>query len=52
MLASCSTSKKLVTLFCVANTLQISNTEVHPDVCQVCVLLKVAAFVSWASKSQ
>jgi hypothetical protein len=46
MLASCSTPKKLVTLFCVADTLEISNTEVRPDVCQVCVLSKVAAFVS------
>jgi len=46
MLASCSTPKKLVTLFCVADTRQISNAEVHPDVCQFYVLLKVAAFVS------
>ena len=46
MLANCSIPKKLVTLFCVADMLQISNTEVHPDVCQVCVLSKTAAFVN------
>jgi hypothetical protein len=46
MFVSYSTPQKLATLFCVADMLQINNTGVHPDVCQVCVLLKVAAFVS------
>jgi len=46
MLARCSTPQKLVTFFRVAGKLQVSNSEVHLGVCQVCVLFTVAVFVN------